>query len=202
MGMLAKTLKSCKDNMRVEIFRNDADMSYWLSSGTVAINLGAEFAASDTDIIKMLELPPEKSTAVMSVVHDEPQKLPAPGSTLTEPLEKLVYGIVAEGHALQPFKTDRGTLFVQHKYLDVFKEFNNKTVDYYLDELKNRIVVCVVADECLVGMIAPFQMPYDKLGKFASKFMKLVYKARQNGFIADSEQTSLLDDEAADDAEE
>ena len=203
MGMLTKTLKSCKDNMHISIYRDNANLFYWLSSGTVAVNLGGEFAASGTDIIKMLELPPEKADRLTSVVYDEPQDIPIPGG---KPLERLAYGIAADGYVLQPFKTDKGTLFVQNRYLDVFKEFYKRDVEFFLENFRGKPVVCVSCDEELIGMIAPFSMEYNKICSFASKFMMLTFKARQNGFMAEPEQMSLIDpdteDDEADNAEE
>ena len=63
MGMLTRVIKLCKKNMRIYIFR-DTQMNYWLSCYDVHINLGTSFAASETDILALLELPPDKEDAV------------------------------------------------------------------------------------------------------------------------------------------
>lgn len=190
MGMLTRVIKLCKKNMRIYIFR-DTQMNYWLSCYDVHINLGTSFAASETDILALLELPPDKEDAVKMETDDELHTMPEPQG---DPLERLPYSLNVINDTIQPFKCEYGTVFLDTEHINVFGEFNKTgMVTYYLTDRKT---VNVYHNDELVGVIEPQVIPYDKICAFASKLMKLTFKARKNGFYCDSEQMSLLDETA------
>lgn len=188
MGMLTKVIKLCKKNMRIYIF-HDTQMNYWLSCYDVHINLGSAFSASEMDILALLELPPEKEDAVKMETDDELHTMPEPQDN---PLERLPYSLNVDGATLQPFKCEYGRVFLDSEHINVFREFNKTgIVTYYLTDCKT---VNVYHNGDLVGVIEPQLIPYSKICSFASKLMKLTFKARKNGFYCESEQISLLDE--------
>lgn len=194
MGVLSRTLKSCKETLYIKIF-HDTTNNYWLQSRVIGVNLGLEFAASGTDLLQMLELSYEKREAV-EVCND--------GDIIQIPhieagnVERLEHTITIDDISYYIFKTDKGAMFVRSQYLRVFDTYKKDSIFYYMSHTEEPPVLYVVANGDTVGYVSPSMIEYNKICSFASKLMKLTFKARSNGFMCAAEQISL-DDGANDD---